>query len=97
VLGVWRRVEKLEWSVDDDNALLDMYCLKLGDLEIANIEILEGRSTEEIRTRRVELMYGEDQSLWLKKMGMHDGCKLVEKTGLEKALGKPKYDWMISN
>jgi hypothetical protein len=90
VLGVWRRVEKLEWSVDDDNALLDMYCLKLGDLEIANIEVLEGRSTEEIRTRRVELMYGEE-------MAMHDGSKLVEKTGLEKALGKPKYDWMISN
>jgi hypothetical protein len=94
VLAVWRRREKVEWSVAEDGVLLDMYCLGLGDVEIAKTGALKGRSREEVRMRRVELMYGEDRSLWLKKLGMRGKGKHVEMTALEKALGKPKYDWM---
>jgi hypothetical protein len=92
VLAVSRRKEEVVWSEAEDRRVLGLWLEGRNDDEIVKMVRFEGKSEADVRARRKRLV--TDRSpLYLEMLGFSKENKEV-KNGLQKALGKKKYEWM---
>ena len=90
VLAIHRRKRHVEWSAEEDEIIARMWISGIADAKIAGEVGLEGRSQDDVRIRRTELVKGGGGGLYKRLLGVES----KEMTGLEKAIGKGKYSWM---
>jgi hypothetical protein len=94
VLAVRRCKEELVWSTEEDEFILKMYIEMKTDEQIMDAANFKGKSRKDVKARRVHLVYGGGRGTYLRMLGIAKD-KTQVKTGLEKAMGKPEYDWTM--
>lgn len=94
VLAVWRRKEDVVWSPDQDESIAKMWIQGMEDDEIVHMVKFKGKSQDDVRMRRMELVNGGGGGVYARLLGVGGDRETKEKTALEMALGKPKYSWM---
>lgn len=90
VLAIHRRKPNVEWSAEEDEIVARMWISGIADAKIAGEAGLEGRSQDNVRIRRMELVKGGGGGVYKRLLGVES----KEITGLDKAVGKGKYSWM---
>ncbi|KAF2026690.1 hypothetical protein EK21DRAFT_73560, partial [Setomelanomma holmii] len=82
------RKGKVIWSQDEDEAVISLWTKGFDDEEIARTVKFKGKSREDVKKRRAELLRKDDER-FAKMLGREKGV-----SALERAMGKQRYAWM---
>jgi hypothetical protein len=93
VLAIWRRKRDVVFSPKEDEMILQLWMQGKGDEDIVRMVNFKGKSQENVRDRRVELVNGSSL-LYLKMLGVGQGRKDENETALSVAIGPKRYGWM---
>lgn len=92
VLALSRRKEEVVWTEEEDRQVMILWLKGRNDDEIVKLIKFKNKSDDDVRHRRIRLV-NDPSPLYIKMLGVSRE-KTKVKNGLEKALGKNKYDWM---
>jgi hypothetical protein len=89
VLATWSRKAEVVWSTQEDDCIVALWVKGYADEQIATTAKFAGKSHEDVKRRRIELIKS-DNPRYAQILGRKEGG-----SALERALGvRKKYDWM---
>jgi hypothetical protein len=92
VLALWRKKEQVVFTQDEDESIMKMFIRDMDDEQIYKVCSWKGKHSADVAKRRRQLTgEGAAGGLYAKMLGVGDE---KAKNGLEKAMGKKKYDWI---